>query len=287
MSRVAPNSNEAWDADDEIPPKYKPIDWTPENGFSASDSDTDRTYPRRAVGAGDHMGLVIILDAAVDSYYCSSTNSLGFKVLFHTPTETPKISNFGFFVTPGQEIRAVVEPKINDASQMIRSVPIKQRQCFFASEGNLTYFRTYSKKNCEMECESYLIAQYCGCVLYYMPKIYDDIKICSRQDASCYEKIRIAIELQDNTSLSCTCLPGCYEISYQRELTTSALGNKDSHVIKLEFMQNIPYEYAKDNIAILHIFFLDTSFRSYTKGELIGFTEFLCKFIQRYRLQGV
>lgn len=223
------------------------------------------------------MGLTIVLDANLKSYFCSSTNSVGFKVLLHTPTETPKISNYGFFITPGQEIRTVVEPRINDASQLIRNIPVKQRNCFFASEGNLSYFRTYSKKNCEMECESLLIAQHCGCVLYYMPKLNEDIKICSRKDAICYENIRVAIELQDDRNLSCSsCLPGCYEYSFGRELTTAKLGNKDLFRLRDQYFSELSIDYVEQNVAVLHIFFMETSFRSYIKGEMIGFTEFLC-----------
>lgn len=228
-------------------------------------------------GAGAHMGLTIVLDADLDSYFCSSTSSVGFKVLLHTPTETPKISNYGFFVTPGQEIRAVVDPKINDASKLIRSIPVKQRKCFFASEGNLSYFRTYSMKNCEMECESLLIEFHCGCVMYYMPKMNEDIKICSRQDAQCYERVRIAIDLQLDTNFTCfSCLPACFEYSFGRELTTAALGNKDLYRIRNDYLKTMSFEYVKENIAVLHIFFMETSFRSFIKGEMIGFTEFLC-----------
>lgn len=31
-------------------------------------------------GAGSHLGLTIVADAALDEYYCSSTVSTGFKV---------------------------------------------------------------------------------------------------------------------------------------------------------------------------------------------------------------
>lgn len=34
----------------------------------------------------------------------------------------------------------------------------------------------------------------------------------------------------------------------------------------------------RENLAVLHVFFKEASFRSYTKSEFIGFTEFLCKF---------
>lgn len=229
------------------------------------------------------MGLTIILDANIKQYFCSSTNSVGFKVLLHTPTETPKISNYGFFITTGQEIRTVVEPRINDASDLIRSIPVRNRQCFFASEGNLSYFRTYSKKNCEMECEALLMAKHCECVMYYMPKVNEDIKICSRRDVSCFERVKNAIELANNRNYSCSyCLPACFEYSFGRELTTAALGNHELFRIRDKHLSNMPFAYAKENIAVLHIFFLETSFRSYIKGEMIGFTEFLCRSLKLF-----
>lgn len=107
------------------------------------------------------MGLKVLINANVAEYYCSSTNSAGFKViavnisfsntkiiytqqvLLHNPIETPKISEYGFFISPGFESRIVITPKISDASTLIRNVPAKQRQCVFTNEGNLAYFRLY------------------------------------------------------------------------------------------------------------------------------------------------
>lgn len=62
-------------------------------------------------------------------------------MLLHSPIETPKIADYGFTVTPGHETRAVITPKISDATNLVRKVPIQLRQCFFSNEGNLTYFR--------------------------------------------------------------------------------------------------------------------------------------------------
>lgn len=172
----------------------------------------------------------------------------------------------------------MVDPKINDASEIIRTIPVKNRKCFFASEGNLQYFRTYSKKNCEMECEALLMAQHCDCVMYYMPKVNEDVKICSRKDVTCYDRVRVAIELQNDMNYSCHfCLAGCYEYSFGRELTTAALGNSDLFRIRDEYLSEMDFGYVRENVAVLHIFFLETSFRSFRKGEMIGFTEFLCK----------
>lgn len=98
------------------------------------------------VGPGSHMGLHLILNAAVDDYYCSTTHSAGFKILLHSPNETPRISEYGMLIAPGREARILITPRINSASRLIRKVKIDQRQCVFANEANLTYFRTYTRK---------------------------------------------------------------------------------------------------------------------------------------------
>lgn len=87
------------------------------------------------------MGLYVILNGDISDYYCSSTNSAGFKVLLHNPAETPRISDYGMLVSPGQESRIIIRPQIQTASRILRSIPIAKRKCIFSNEANLSYFR--------------------------------------------------------------------------------------------------------------------------------------------------
>lgn len=87
------------------------------------------------------MGLTLMLDVSENEYYCSSTDSFGFKVLLHSPNELPKISNFGTAISNGYETRVVIEPTLSEASYSIRSIPQKIRQCVFESENNLHFYR--------------------------------------------------------------------------------------------------------------------------------------------------
>lgn len=117
-------------------------DWTPESGYRSPMFLENRdSYPRPPVGTGSELGLNIVLNANVKEYYCSSMNSYGFKVLLHNPVESPKISNFGMLVAPGQETHVVVSPILSQSSNVIRSVPKKVRACVFESENHLSYFR--------------------------------------------------------------------------------------------------------------------------------------------------
>ncbi|GAB0088073.1 Pickpocket protein 28 [Sergentomyia squamirostris] len=262
-------SENKWDVDINNSKGYA-IDWTPEEGYP--ENVPKNAFPRQTAGAGSNVGLTVALNCNKANYFCSSTSSYGFKVLLHTPTETPKINNYGFYVAPGKETRVVVTPKIYEASQLIRKIPVQQRQCVFASERNLSYFRTYTQKNCEMECESMVIAKHCGCILYYMPKTSTEQQICSLKDAECYESIKTAVKV--NASLTCSCLPACYEIDYGRDSSSSPLGI-GYFLTKETTLKKYSYDYVRDNIALLHIFFVENSIHSYTKSEFIGFTDFL------------
>lgn len=241
--------------------EYIGINWTPENGFP--NNLTKNMFPRPVAGAGNHLGLTVVLDAQVDDYYCSSTSGAGFKILLHNPIETPKIANYGFFVQPGKETQITVTPRISDASNLIRKVAKNLRQCIFANEGNLSYFkytiyyiffgknfklpylfRTYSKKNCEMECESRLTEAACGCVQYFMPRTTEETNICNRKDIDCYKEIKRAIDLSNNDTYQCTCLPGCHEISYAKEISVVNLGNGNFEM-KEEILSTMDNEYMK------------------------------------------
>ncbi|KAG5683748.1 hypothetical protein PVAND_013013 [Polypedilum vanderplanki] len=248
--------------------------WTPEKGYA--DIEEKLPYPRPVQGAGAHFGLSILLDVDVANYYCSSTSSYGFKSLLHSPVETPKMANFGFFIAPGQETKVVITPRISEASDLIRNVPMLQRQCVFDNENNLSYYNIYSKKNCESECISKYMQHECNCTLYYMPRRFDiESKVCSRMEASCYESVTYRIQSTTNNDLTCShCLPACFEINYGREISSCPLGTGSFQTVE-PLLKTYNASYIKDNLAVVHISLNDNAYSGNTKNELIGFTEFL------------
>lgn len=135
---------------------------------------------------------------------------------------------------------------------------------------------TYSRKNCEMECESRIYERECNCVLYYMPRISEDVNICGNSDMICTMNIKRLLEQKYNSSYSCTCLPACFAIAYGAEISMAPIipngfGFHDSFLLENDLQKSI-----KD-LAIVQIYFRGSSFRSQTKEELVGLTEFLCK----------
>ncbi|VVC95889.1 unnamed protein product [Leptidea sinapis] len=153
------------------------VDWTPETGYPHN-SPPDG-FPWKPKGVGTDHGLTLILDANIPEYYCASTKSVGFKI-------------YG----PGIEARVAIKPKILDAQPALKDIDVAKRLCLFSSEKALVFYRTYTFKNCQMECEARMMLEVCKCVLYFMP---------NREEA-CNE-----------------CLPACTEISYYERLSTAPL----------------------------------------------------------------
>ncbi|KAK5646219.1 hypothetical protein RI129_004683 [Pyrocoelia pectoralis] len=173
-------------------------DWNPERGYLPNSSLN--ALPWRAQGPGTHLGLTLVLDAQLSSYYCSSSTGVGFKVLAHNPLETPKMADFAILIAPGLEARVIVQPKIYDASYTIKNIDIKKRMCYFTKERSLQFYRTYTELNCKLECQTNLTLSLCGCVPFYLPRKFYCIfnvntkmiiagnrlkKICSKKKQTC------------------------------------------------------------------------------------------------------
>lgn len=118
-------------------------EWSPETGFSSQELKHHRNgYPRSGVGSGTHIGFSVILNASVNEYYCTQTNSLGFKVLLHSPNELPEVDHYGLSIANGFESRIVTTPILSKASDAVRSMPMNIRACVFDNENFLSYYRS-------------------------------------------------------------------------------------------------------------------------------------------------
>eukprot|EP00102_Acyrthosiphon_pisum_P019219 XP_016656429.1 PREDICTED: pickpocket protein 28-like [Acyrthosiphon pisum] len=227
--------------------------WTPENGYPPN---TPAEYtPWRPWGAGNHLGLTLVLDAEIEEYYCSSEVSYGFKVMLHSPVETPKISSFGSLVSPGRETSVEIHPTVGMATPTLAEIEKEKRQCVYSAEKQLRFYKTYTQRNCILECEANFTLTFCQCVMYYMPK--DSFsRICGKKDEECSNKAKLAIELRYSSPLmnmsqllngtylpNCTCLPGCHWIGYNKVHSSSPLAN--SYKIKQTFLAGRTSTYFK------------------------------------------
>ncbi|CAI6360669.1 unnamed protein product [Macrosiphum euphorbiae] len=89
--------------------------------------------------------------------------------MLHSPVETPKISSFGSLVSPGRETSLEIHPTVGMATPTLAEIEKEKRQCVYSAEKQLRFYRTYTQRNCILECEANFTLTFCQCVMYYMP----------------------------------------------------------------------------------------------------------------------
>lgn len=260
------------------PIDFVAVDWSNENGYP--EQLPTSYYPVTAEGPGESKGLSIILNADIEDYFCSSTNTAGFKVLLHNPTETPLIKELGLIIQAGYESKFRILAEKMDASPEIKDIKVSSRNCLFTSEVNLLYFRTYSKRNCEMECEAAMFLRHCNCIRHYMPRIYGNVSICGLSDLKCIEKKITSYKGEREEEKSCNeiCLPGCFDLTFLPDSFSADLESGNNFMVKDDFVEKFDKNHVTKNLALVHFYYKDNSYRGYMQSQYIGMTEFLCMY---------
>lgn len=102
-----------------------------------------------------------------------------------------------------------------------------------------------------------------------MPRRHHNITICGRSDYECVEYVKTELKLRKNDSFMCNCLYGCHAIKYEMGLSSTPIFDQTPMLKENEI--------SAENVAILHVFYQSTVYRSQKKEQLVGLTEFLCK----------
>lgn len=92
----------------------------------------------------------------------------GIHLIIHSPDEYP--------LNHGQSVHLVswagnwltFYPEMFLIDDEIKTWSLKKRNCYLEGEKKLTFFKIYTKNNCEHECLSFLMSKSCGCVPFYL-----------------------------------------------------------------------------------------------------------------------
>ncbi|XP_071743578.1 pickpocket protein 28 [Lepeophtheirus salmonis] len=265
-------------------------DWTPQDGYKNKPSQKNILFgemPRRTSSPGLTMGLSVLLNVQENEYYCTGSESVGFKILLHSPVDHPEMVDFGFGLPPGSENFISLLPSYIHSNNDIHSLDYKVRQCFFEDEKSLMYFKHFTYLNCIIECITNQTFSMCGCVAYYMPRT-DDIPICSPEKIDCIKKAKIKAEesnIQDDSDKSkvreCECLPSCTEINYPHEASMSKV--QSTKMLKFTPEERNTFlkdgqdddTYARNNLAVIHIFYKSLNILRQERSQLYGPIEFI------------
>ena len=109
--------------------------------------------PLYSMGAGDKMGVTVMLFADTPQYFMTSAFFEGWKVLVHHPEDFPAVKEKGFAVSPGTETFVAVDAFDVISTDDIRDIDVEKRHCYFDDEIQLDYFNKYTRSSCMVECQ--------------------------------------------------------------------------------------------------------------------------------------
>ncbi|XP_049855583.1 pickpocket protein 28-like [Schistocerca gregaria] len=262
--------------------KRRPSDWNAELGFRNGSGLV--THPVRSLGPGPINGLHVVMGVYSRNidYICKGPIQ-GFKVLLHSPGEVPQTSLQFLRVPLGQDVMVAVHPHMLNTSDALRTYAPSRRQCYFPYERRLRYFRTYTQRNCELECLSNLTLHRCSCVSLHMPRT-EGTPICALGSSDCMMKStmelverKVLMELRsddadtDSGSNDCDCLPSCTDLSFDAEISQADLDTEAYfQAQKINFAETVGYR-----MSSLNVYFKDNQFIPSRRSELYGVTDFI------------
>ncbi|KAH8360359.1 hypothetical protein KR200_002710, partial [Drosophila serrata] len=248
------------------------VDWDPISGYPKR--LPSRYYPRPGVGVGTAMGLQIILNGHVDDYFCSSTNGQGFKVLLYNPIDQPRLKESGLPVMIGHQTSFRIIARSTEALPNIRNIHRTKRQCIFSDEEELLFYRYYTRRNCEAECDSLFFLRWCNCIPYYLPLIYPNSSICDVANFDCLNKAEIKIFDVNITQCKELCLTSCHDLIFYPDAFTTPFSQKNLRS-KSDYFQNLSSDYIRQNLAVVNFYHTDNYFRSSVRTSYTGPTEYM------------
>nr|CAI5819557.1 unnamed protein product [Callosobruchus analis] len=151
-----------------------------------------------------------------------------------SPSDTPRIREFGHLLNPGVEIRVAINPVIKEARESLINIPITKRLCYFEGEKFLKYYRICNERFCDQE------------------------------DLTCRQKVMRDTSTHD----VCHCLRSCHEMYY---LSTKSYGKLLPNGIWKKI--NLPEGSSVKSTTIVHFFFTKSNYNKLIKSELFALTD--------------
>ena len=138
------------------------------NEFDKDDSSA-RLY--RVSGAGESVGLDVVLHIGIPDYFSFSKSFFGITVLLHDTNNFPQYSDKTAFAQPGTDVAVAIIPTVLSSEPSIRKLPFNKRNCYFEDEKKLRTTKKYSYAMCIAECTVDTILKFCQCLPFYFTEV--------------------------------------------------------------------------------------------------------------------
>lgn len=147
-----------------------------------------------------------------------------------------------------------VRPVVTQTAESLRGSSAEKRQCYFDDEKPLQFFRTYTQRNCELECLSAYVLRKCGCTRFSLPRD-NNAAVCGAGKISCMdeaEREQLNEDWIDGVSESrtaCNCLPACTSVAYDVDVSQSHM---EWDGVFAAYKQDFNDEYVEDPASMIN-----------------------------------
>lgn len=129
--------------------------------------------------------------------------------------------------------------------------------------------RTYSIRNCQIECQTKAVYDRCQCIMYFMPQVYENATVCGSQHSKCLSRVPAKYLAGMVQSHICDCFPSCSEITYSASMSFAQLLEHSPKVRST----GLP----RTELAVMHAYLPVRALRNYDRKEHVTVTDFVCK----------
>lgn len=140
--------------------------WNLEDGYEIETNGKE--YPIRASNPNGFFSIVLSTSIQNRQSECNGVVQ-GFKLSLNVPGEAADLPLYGYQALLSEICRIMIKPTLTTTSKGLSKYEPKQRGCFFSTERQLRFFKTYTQNNCEFECLANFTVMHCGCVHFSMP----------------------------------------------------------------------------------------------------------------------
>ena len=134
------------------------------------ETTTTKTKVKSKVGQRNGLRLTLDLHSNSVSFGTLDQEYEAFNVFIGHSAEFPMMKERGLQVEAGREhfidLSAVVV-----STNGIEDITPKARNCFFADEGNLDFYQSYTFSNCRLECAIKKSEKIFNCVPWHLPRV--------------------------------------------------------------------------------------------------------------------
>ena len=128
--------------------------------------------PQANARVGQNNGLKLTLDLHSNtvSFGTLDQEYEGFSVFIGHPAEFPMMKEDSLKLEPGREHFVKLSASVVSTDD-IKDIAPEARDCFFADEGNLDFYKKYTFSNCRLECAIKRTEKIFKCVPWHLPRV--------------------------------------------------------------------------------------------------------------------